>query len=76
MVFNSLSFFIFFIVVYILYLILPHRAQNRMLLGASYVCYGAWNWKFLLFLFLSSFLDYYCALKISETRNRKNYFYV
>lgn len=40
MVFNSLQFLVFFLVVYGLYLLLPHRAQNRMLLVASYVFYG------------------------------------
>ena len=47
MVFNSLHFVAFFLVVYALYRVLPHRAQNVMLLGASYYFYGAWDWRFL-----------------------------
>jgi alginate O-acetyltransferase complex protein AlgI len=47
MVFNSLQFAAFFAVVYALYRVLPHRAQNLMLLGASYVFYAAWDWRFL-----------------------------
>ena len=37
MLFNSIEFFVFFGLVYGLYLALPHRAQNRLLLVASYV---------------------------------------
>ena len=40
MVFNSLHFVVFFVAVYALYRVLPHRAQNVMLLGASYYFYG------------------------------------
>jgi hypothetical protein len=36
MVFNSLHFLWFFVVVYALYRLLPHRAQNWLLLVASY----------------------------------------
>jgi len=37
MLFNSLEFAVFFGIVFALYLCLPHRAQNRLLLLASYV---------------------------------------
>ena len=47
MVFNSLHFVVFFAVVYALYRVLPHRAQNWMLLAASYYFYAAWDWRFL-----------------------------
>ena len=49
MIFNSLAFVSFFVVVYGLYLALQHhhRAQNRLLLVASYVFYGYWDWRFL-----------------------------
>ena len=47
MVFNSLHFVWFFVVVYALYRVLPHRAQNWLLLVASYYFYAAWDWRFL-----------------------------
>src|SRR5690606_23641955 len=47
MVFTSLEFVAFFVVVYALYRVLSHRAQNVMLVVASYVFYGAWDWRFL-----------------------------
>ena len=45
MLFQTLEFGVFFAVVYGLYLYLPHRLQNRMLLVASYVFYGACEWR-------------------------------
>ena len=72
MLFNSLQFAIFFIIVYGLYLILNHRWQNRMLLVASYVFYGAWDWRFLSLIILSTVLDYYCGLKIKSSRSKRN----
>ena len=47
MVFNSLHFVWFFLVVYAAYRVLPHRAQNWLLLVASYYFYAAWDWRFL-----------------------------
>ena len=59
MVFNSIQFLAFFLVVYGLYRVLPHRAQNWMLLAASYVFYGAWDWRFLGLLIGSTVIDFY-----------------
>jgi len=70
MLFNSLQFFLFFIIVYSLYLALSHRWQNRMLLVASYLFYGAWSWKFLFLILTSTLLDYNCGLKIYKTQDR------
>ena len=58
MLFTDLSFWAFFAVVVVLYALLPHRAQNRMLLVASYVFYGAWDWRFCLLLLASSLINY------------------
>ncbi len=60
MLFNSFTFVAFFVVVYGAYLALRRhlRWQNTMLLLASYVFYGAWDWRFLLLLQLSTVIDY------------------
>jgi len=68
MLFNSLQFAIFFIIVYGLYLALDHKRQNRMLLMASYIFYGAWDWRFLSLIFISTILDYICGLKIYKSQ--------
>ncbi len=67
MVFNSLDFILFFIVVYLLYLRLSHRGQNLLLLLASYFFYGWWDWRFLSLLLFSTLLDYYCGLGIAAS---------
>jgi len=69
MLFNSLQFVVFILIVYSLYLKLGHRWQNRMLLVASYVFYGAWDWRFLFLIFASTVIDYFCGLKIYNTQN-------
>jgi len=71
MLFNSLQFAIFFIIVYILYLFLTHRQQNWLLLLASCIFYAAWDWKFLLLIFISITTDYYCSLKIHASDDHK-----
>jgi alginate O-acetyltransferase complex protein AlgI len=47
--FNSLTFPVFFVLVYIAYLAARHsfRTQNFILVVASYISYGAWDWRFL-----------------------------
>ena len=62
MVFNSLHFIWFFLVVYALYRVLPHRAQNWLLLVASYYFYAAWDWRFLGLLLASTVVDFTCGL--------------
>ena len=64
MLFNSWTFLAFLIVVWTLYLHVGHRAQNRLLLIASYVFYGWWDPRFTLLMFGSTLIDYVCALRI------------
>ena len=64
MVFNSYLFWAFFTVVYALYRVLPHRRQNLLLLIASYVFYGAWDWRFLSLIWISTAVDYFVSLEI------------
>ncbi len=75
MLFNSLHFVWFFLVVYVLYRLLPHRPQNWLLLAASYYFYAAWDWRFLGLLVGSTVVDYTCALLIDrqtdQTRRKR-----
>ena len=70
MLFNTATFFLFFALVLLLYRALPHRAQNWMLLGASYVFYGWWDWRFLGLLGASTLLDWTLALRINAAHER------
>ena len=71
MLFNTVEFFVFFVVVLLLYRALPHRAQNWMLLVASYVFYGWWDWRFLALIAGSTVLDWALGLLIEHARERK-----
>jgi alginate O-acetyltransferase complex protein AlgI len=61
MYFNSFEFWIFFVFVLALVHLLPHRGQNVVLLVASYVFYGFWDWRFLSLIFFSTVVDYLVA---------------
>lgn len=71
MLFNSYTFICFFVVVYLLYLMLDHRWQNRLLLVASLVFYGWWDPRFLALILFSILLDFVCGLKIHETESAR-----
>lgn len=64
MLFSDLNFWAFFAVVGLLYVLLTHKAQNRMLLVASYVFYGAWDWRFLSLILLSTVVDYFIGQRM------------
>jgi alginate O-acetyltransferase complex protein AlgI len=60
--FNSLTFLVFFAVVLALHALpLPWRVKKTNLLVASYVFYGAWNPPFVVLLWISTVLDWYVA---------------
>jgi len=71
MLFNSIQFAVFFVVVYTLYLVLNHKLQNRMLFVASCIFYGAWSWQFLLLMFVSITTDFFCAKYIHKSSDNK-----
>jgi alginate O-acetyltransferase complex protein AlgI len=76
MIFNSLTFFLFFAVVWASYRRLQHQGQNRLLLVASYFFYGWWDWRFTLLLLFTSLVDFTVARRIrkaTDTRSRKRW---
>ena len=73
MVFNSLDYFIFLPVVFVLYWFVLNKhlkAQNILVLVASYVFYGLWDWRFLSLILLSTVVDYFVAIKINSTEQQ------
>ena len=61
MLFNSLDFAVFLPIVFILYwFVTKHnlKLQNALIVAASYVFYGWWDWRFLSLIIFSTFLDY------------------
>lgn len=66
MLFNSIEFLIFLTIVYALYRVLPFRPQNYMLLTASYIFYGWWDWRFLFLTAFSTVIDYWVGLTMQD----------
>jgi len=81
MLFNSISFAIFFPVVLTLYWSLQKtklKWQNILLLLASYFFYSCWDWRFLFLLFFSTLLDFFTGLQIARSTSgrKKNWFWL
>jgi D-alanyl-lipoteichoic acid acyltransferase DltB (MBOAT superfamily) len=72
MVFNSLEYAVFLPVVLGTYWLLRHRAQNALLLVASYVFYAMWDWRFLGLMLLSTSVDYTVGRKLDDTRDDRS----
>jgi alginate O-acetyltransferase complex protein AlgI len=74
MIFNSFIFWAFFATVLLLYWRLPLRGQNHLLLVASYIFYGYWDWRYLGLLAASTIVDYYVGyylVRIDDARKRR-----
>jgi len=74
MLFNSIGFAIFFLIVFVLYWTAfgkKYKIQNILLLLSSYYFYGSWNWHFLLLLIFSTGLDYFTGLMMSDATNKR-----
>jgi D-alanyl-lipoteichoic acid acyltransferase DltB (MBOAT superfamily) len=69
LLFNSLAFALFLPAVFIGYWVLARRltAQNLFVLGASYLFYGWWDWRFLSLIFISSLVDYVTGRLLQRT---------
>jgi len=79
MLFNSPEFLLFLPIVFGLYWLVVQRnlrAQNVLLVIASYVFYGWWDWRFLGLIAFSTVVDYFVGLRIeaaAEQRAKKKW---
>ena len=73
MLFTSIEFFVFLPIVFALYWLLrPQvRWQNLLVVAASYLFYGWWDWRFLLLIAFTSACSYLSGMIISHGRWRK-----
>jgi alginate O-acetyltransferase complex protein AlgI len=71
MLFNSISFIIFFIIVTTTYFLLPHKYRWSFLLIASCYFYMSLIPIYILILFLTITVDYYAAIKIEQGKHKK-----
>jgi alginate O-acetyltransferase complex protein AlgI len=72
MLFNSVAFFIFLLIVFALYWVATSKKlkwQNLLLLVASYYFYACWDWRFLFLLIFSTLLDYFTGIKMASAKD-------
>lgn len=74
MLFNSLTFLVFFVIVFTLHRLIPSwNGKKRLLLLASYLFYAAWNPPYVFILLFSTTLDWWlarCIWKSNDDRHR------
>lgn len=74
MLFNSITFVYFFIAFFALYWLLKNhlKGQNILLLFASYIFYGWWDYRFLSLIIFSTIIDYFCGLRIANAQSKSS----
>ena len=73
MLFNSIDFAIFLPIVFILYWFVTNRnlkLQNFLIVAASYLFYGWWDWRFLSLILFSTIVDYSVGLGLLKQENQ------
>lgn len=74
MLFNSIDFAIFLPIVFTLYWIIPSKnikLQNFVLVIASYIFYGWWDWRFLSLILFSTIVDYSVGIGLLNSEKNK-----
>jgi alginate O-acetyltransferase complex protein AlgI len=72
MLFNSIDFAIFLPIVFILYWFATDKnlkLQNFLIVVASYLFYGWWDWRFLSLILFSTLIDYSIGIRLSKEEN-------
>jgi D-alanyl-lipoteichoic acid acyltransferase DltB (MBOAT superfamily) len=66
--YNSWTFWILLLAVLVPYWHLTHKQQNRLLLVASYVFYGFWDYRFLMLVLIATCIDFVGGLAVAGVR--------
>ena len=69
MLFNSLDFAIFLPIVFVLYWFVTNKnikVQNFLIVLASYLFYGLWDWRFLSLILFSTVVDYLVGINLGK----------
>ena len=75
MLFNFLEFAIFLPIVFLLYWFATGKdpnLQNFVILFASYVFYGWWDWRFLSLIVISTLIDYSVGVSLGNSESKKH----
>ncbi len=76
MLFNSIHFFLFFIIVTPLYFLLPQRFRWMLLLSASCYFYMAFIPVYILILGFTIIIDYFAGILLENTKGRKRKYWL
>ena len=71
-IFNSLQFLIFFLVVISTYFLINSKYRWVLLLAASYYFYMSWNPAYILLIILSTVVDYFASLKMEKQEQKED----
>jgi D-alanyl-lipoteichoic acid acyltransferase DltB (MBOAT superfamily) len=69
MIFNTISYLTFLVLVVGAYWLVPQRLRLWLLLAASLLFYGLWRPEFVLLISFSAFVDYWFSLRIHDSKN-------
>lgn len=72
MLFTTVNFLFFLIIVFFLYWSLGAKYQKGLLLVSSNIFYAFWDYRFLLLLNLTIFIDFFCGNKIFLSKSDYN----
>ena len=75
MLFNSIDFAIFLPIVFILYWFVTNKnlkLQNFLIVSASYLFYGWWDWRFLSLILFSTIVDFTIGRQLKKEENQRN----
>lgn len=73
MLFNSIEYMLFLPIVFLIYWLVAHgrNARNIVVLVASYIFYGWWDWRFLGLIFGASMIAYICGILLEKYASRE-----
>jgi len=70
-IFNSVTFLLFLLVVVSLSWLLPRKPRLYLLFASSSIFYGFWRFEFVLLMLASVVIDYYLAIGIYKAKTKK-----
>ena len=79
MLFNSIDFAVFLPIVFLLYWFVTQKQlklQNSLIVIASYVFYGWWDYRFLALIVFSTLVDYFVGRQLEKITIKKQRFYL
>ena len=73
MLFNSIEYLFFLPIVFLIYWLVCSniRSRNLLIVGASFVFYGWWDWRFLSLMVMSCFCSFFAGLLLERSEKRR-----